>query len=130
MICVKQISLSEGTIESAWTPHPDEVYSGSTMIDANGVTINNGALTVKNKSGSTVLSGDSNGNLNLYAVGSKFKFTATGQRVTEMYSDASGNGDVFTIKVPFYNKDSGFRLCTDTGVNLIEACLLYTSVPS
>ena len=27
MICVKQISLSEGTIESAWTPHPDEVYS-------------------------------------------------------------------------------------------------------
>ena len=38
-----------------------------------------------------------------------------------MYSDASGNGDVFTIKVPFYNKDSGFRLCTDTGVNLIEA---------
>lgn len=121
MICVKQISLSEGTIESAWTPHPDEVYSGSTMIDANGVTINNGALTVKNKSGSTVLSGDSNGNLNLYAVGSKFKFTATGQRVTEMYSDASGNGDVFTIKVPFYNKDSGFRLCTDTGVNLIEA---------
>ena len=63
MICVKQISLSEGTIESAWTPHPDEVYSGSTIIDANGVTINNGALTVKNKSGSTVLSGDSNGNL-------------------------------------------------------------------
>lgn len=118
MICVKQISLSEGTIESAWTPHPDEVYSGSTMIDANGVTINNGALTLKNKAGVTVLSGDSNGNLNLYAVGSKFKFTATGTRTIDMWADT---GDVFTIKVPFYNENSGFRLCTDTGVDLITA---------
>ena len=64
-ICVKQISLSEGIVESPWTPHPDEVYSGSTIIDASGVTVNNGALTVKNKSGTTVLSGDSNGNLNI-----------------------------------------------------------------
>lgn len=115
------IRMYEGSAIQSWTPHHSEVYNGSTVIDANGVTINNGALTIKNKAGTTVLSGDSNGNLNLYAVGSKFKFTATGQRVTEMYSDASGNGDVFTIKVPFYNKDSGFRLCTDTGVNLIEA---------
>lgn len=62
---VTELSLSESSTESKWTPHPDEVYNGSTVIDANGVTINNGALTVKNKAGSTVLSGDSNGNLTM-----------------------------------------------------------------
>lgn len=58
------IILNEGE-EQPWSPHPSEIYDGSTIIDANGVTINNGALTVKNKAGDTVLQGDSNGNLNL-----------------------------------------------------------------
>lgn len=62
---VTELSLSESAVESKWTPHPDEVYSGSTVIDASGVTINNGALTIKNNSGVTVLSGDSNGNLDI-----------------------------------------------------------------
>lgn len=60
---VTELSLSESSVESKWTPHPSEIYEGSTIIDATGVTVNNGALRVKNKSGSTVLSGDSNGNL-------------------------------------------------------------------
>ena len=64
-ITVKQISLSEGTVEQPWSPHPDEVYSGSTVIDASGVTVNNGALRVKNNAGTTVLEGDSSGNLTL-----------------------------------------------------------------
>ena len=58
------LMLNEGE-EQPWSPHPDEIYNGSTVIDASGVTINNGALTVKNKSGTTVLSGDSNGNLDI-----------------------------------------------------------------
>ena len=58
------IILSEGE-EKAWTPHPSETYDGSTVIDSTGVTINNGALTVKNNNGETVLQGDSNGNLSL-----------------------------------------------------------------
>ena len=57
------IRMYEGSAIQSWTPHHSEVYNGSTVIDANGVTINNGALTVKNKSGTTVLSGDFNGNL-------------------------------------------------------------------
>lgn len=56
--------LNEGE-EQPWSPHPDEIYNGSTVIDASGITINNGALTVKNNSGTTVLSGDSNGNLDI-----------------------------------------------------------------
>lgn len=58
-----EIMLSEGDIEQQWTPHPNEVYSGSTVIDATGVTVNNGALRVKNNAGTTVLEGDSSGNL-------------------------------------------------------------------
>ncbi|MGG7058702.1 hypothetical protein ACQPUZ_10430 [Clostridium tertium] len=57
------IMLQEGSIKSAYSPNPDEVYSGNTIIDANGVTIYNGALTVKNNAGQIVLQGDSNGDL-------------------------------------------------------------------
>ena len=64
-VWVTELSLSESSMESKWTPHPDEIYNGSTIIDGSGVTVNNGALTVKNKAGSTVLSGDSDGNLTI-----------------------------------------------------------------
>lgn len=60
-----ELSLSESSVESKWTPHPDEIYSGSTIIDATGLTVNDGAIKVKNKAGTTVLSGDSAGNLML-----------------------------------------------------------------
>ena len=60
-----QLMINEGDVKQPWSPHPDEVYNGSTIIDASGITINNGALTVKNNSGTTVLSGDSNGNLDI-----------------------------------------------------------------
>lgn len=63
MVAVRQLSLTEGKVETAWTQHPSEIYEGSTIIDGSGVTINNGALKVKNNSGQTVLSGDSEGNL-------------------------------------------------------------------
>lgn len=58
------LMLNEGE-EQPWSPHPSEVYDGSTVIDASGVTVKNGALKVQNKAGQTVLSGDSTGNLNL-----------------------------------------------------------------
>lgn len=60
-----EICLVEGDIQLDWSPHPNEVYSGSTIIDASGVTVNNGALRVKNNAGTTVLEGDSNGNLTM-----------------------------------------------------------------
>ena len=62
--------LCEGDV-AVWSPHPSELIDGSTQIDANGVTIYNGAIDVRNKAGASVLKGDSNGNLmvrgNLYA---------------------------------------------------------------
>lgn len=65
------ISMTEGSIKDLnnkviapeWTPHPSEIYEGSTVIDSSGITVNNGALTVKNNAGQTVMCGDSNGNL-------------------------------------------------------------------
>lgn len=44
---------------------PNEVINGSTIIDGTGVTINNGAIKIKNNAGAIVLQGDSNGNLSM-----------------------------------------------------------------
>lgn len=57
--------LTEGEVSSLWIPHHGELIDGSTQIDGNGVTILNGAITIKNKAGQTVLKGDVDGNLSL-----------------------------------------------------------------
>lgn len=55
---------------ASYTSRQNEIMSGNTIIDANGVTVTNGALTVKNKAGGTVLKGDTDGNLALGGSGS------------------------------------------------------------
>lgn len=55
--------VAEGGMPTPYTSHAEEIYSGNTIIDAGGVTINNGALKVKNNAGTEVISADSNGNL-------------------------------------------------------------------
>lgn len=60
---ITAVSVTEGSERLAWTPHPNEIYSGNTTIDATGVKIYNGALTVLNNNGQVMLQGDSNGNL-------------------------------------------------------------------
>lgn len=57
------VMLVEGETAKQWSPHPSEIYSGSTTIDATGVTVNNGALTVKNKSGKEVIKATTTGDL-------------------------------------------------------------------
>ena len=67
---IQKPCLCEGDV-AVWSPHPSELIDGSTQIDANGVTIYNGAIDIRNNTGASVLKGDSNGNLmvrgNLYA---------------------------------------------------------------
>lgn len=65
IVAVRQLSLTEGKVETAWTPHPSEIYEGLTVIDASGVTVNNGALRVKDGNGNIMLEGDSTGSLYL-----------------------------------------------------------------
>lgn len=59
--------LCEGNV-AVWSPHPSEIIDGSTQIDENGVTIYNGAIDIRNNSGTSVLKGDSNGNLEMSGI--------------------------------------------------------------
>ncbi|MEW8993119.1 hypothetical protein [Clostridium sp.] len=68
---LSHICINDGPVALPWSPNATEIYSGNTVIDAKGVTIYNGAIDVRNNAGTSVLKGDSNGNLmvrgNLYA---------------------------------------------------------------
>ena len=64
-IWLHDVCVVEGDTPAPFTPHPSEIYEGSTIIDGSGITVNNGALRVKNSRGTTVLEGDSNGDLTL-----------------------------------------------------------------
>lgn len=122
------VMLQEGSVKSAYSPHPNEIYTSSTTVDASGVTIKNGAIQIQNKAGTTVLYGDSNGNLKLSIFNSVFEMSATGDRKTQMTCDVK---DKFHIKVPFQNSGAGFKLETDTGKTFIEATAGndYLSIP-
>ncbi len=68
---LSHICINDGPVALPWSPNATEIYQGSTQIDANGVTIYNGAIDVRNRAGASVLKGDANGDLmvrgNLYA---------------------------------------------------------------
>lgn len=71
-LLVTDVLINVGTVAMAWIPNSNEIQDGNTIINANGVTITNGALTVKNKDNQTVITADENGNLlikNLLTVG-------------------------------------------------------------
>ena len=72
-----QIMVNEGEVKQPWSPHPSEIYEGSTVIDASGVTIKNGALKVENNAGTTVLQGNTSGTLYLKDGGIVVAGTAT-----------------------------------------------------
>ncbi|WP_373205974.1 phage tail protein [Clostridium tertium] len=55
--------VGEGYPVNNWIPNDNEIEDGNTTIDATGVKIYNGALTVLNNNGQVMLQGDSNGNL-------------------------------------------------------------------
>ncbi|WP_066895652.1 carbohydrate binding domain-containing protein [Clostridium nigeriense] len=65
VIYYDNIKLEKGTFATDWTSGENEIYSGNTIIDANGVTIKNGALTIKNKANANVLTSDTNGDLTI-----------------------------------------------------------------
>ena len=106
-----EISLTESKVETAWTPHPSEIYEGSTVIDASGVTVNNGALRVNNKAGQTVLSGDSNGNL-IYK--GKMRQEASNGNYAELYPLEINNGHI-SYQMWLGSAQSDFRIKWDGG---------------
>lgn len=63
VLYVNNVAIYEGTMELPYSPHPEEIYEGETKIDANGVTVTNGAFTLYDKNGNKVFYADDNGNL-------------------------------------------------------------------
>lgn len=113
---VTDVMINEGEIALPWSPHPDEIYNGNTVIDGSGVTINNGALRVKNKAGQTTIEADSAGNLKMNIYGSKFRIAGTGGRGTNMWTDYY---DKFILEVPYYQEGSGIWIKRDTGATIM-----------
>lgn len=62
------VTVVEGSYPNPWIPNKEEVVNGSTVINADGVTIYNGALTIKNNAGTDVIKSDSDGNLTMRGV--------------------------------------------------------------
>lgn len=100
-ICVaRQISLREGKVEMPWTPHPSEIYEGSTVIDASGVTVKNGAIKVQNKNGENVMTSDTNGNLILSGGNMKIQNQRGGLTdIAQFFGGAIGPGLTLTSYV-------------------------------
>lgn len=119
--------IVEGEVALPYSPHPNEIYTGSTVIDASGVTINNGAIKVKNNAGTTVLEGDSAGNLTLNGTirsesssgryvslnsgGVTFKDSRKSEEVLRMATSYHTNRDIngVTVALPQYGDFLGFK---------------------
>ena len=94
-----------------------EIKAKNTTIGEDGLTVNNGAITIKNNKGQDVLKGDAEGNLNLNIWGSKLTVSATGSRKAEMYCDYY---DKFIINVPYTQENGGLWIKRDTGSTILS----------
>lgn len=102
LIKINKPCLAEGEV-SVWSPNPFEIKDGSTMIDASGVTIKNGALRVQNNAGQTVLSGDSNGNLNLTSIGNGLSTDISSGRLTLNNTSTGAHMDLEGTTIKLYD---------------------------
>jgi hypothetical protein len=78
--------LCEGDI-AVWSPHPGELIDGYTQIDGNGVTIYDGALTVKNRLGQDVLVATVAGNLNMIGMITTYNNDMTKRQIELIRND-------------------------------------------
>lgn len=111
------VVVKEGTPTTNWTGNANEIREGSTIIDASGITVFNGGLTLKNNKSQDVLKGDSNGNLTLNVYDSKLTISATGDRKAQMWCDYY---DKFILQVPYTRVDGGLWIKRDTGATILS----------
>ena len=112
---ISHICINEGAIALPWAPNASEIHDGSTQIDANGVTIFNGAIDIRNRAGTSVLKGDSNGNLmvrgNLYAdPANPILHLFGGCSIDATANNEQGVGSAVRLK---WNENSYIRIATD-----------------
>ena len=73
------------TISSAINSGTSSITTTQFVMDKTGLTIKNGALTIKNKAGTNVLTGDTNGNLTITG---NFTTTSSGKKAIELISQS------------------------------------------
>lgn len=110
-------------VKSVIQQNPDSVRIGFNGITNNvvmastGITINNGALVLKNRAGQNVLSADAQGNLLMNCWGTVFHMSATGARGHDMSCDVN---DCLNWTIDDTNIGSGIKISTNGGKTLFE----------
>lgn len=103
------------TISSAITGGTSSISTTQFVMDKNGLTIKNGALTIKNKAGTTVLNSDTNGNL-IFTGTAK---SQSGARWVGLdsggitFQDSQKNEQMLRIAISYFNENRDIN-----GVNL------------
>ncbi len=105
MVYYSAVMIEKGLIATEWSPNPNEVHDGVTTIDRDGVTVRNGGLTIKNNAGTTVFSGDTEGNLTL-AGNITSGATITGGALRSL------NGDMY------FNMNNGYMVLYNNGTRV------------
>ena len=105
MVYYSAVMVEKGLIATEWSPNPNEIHDGLTTIDRDGVTVRNGGLTIKNNAGTTVFSGDSDGNLTL-AGNITSGATITGGALRSL------NGDMY------FNMNNGYMVLYNDGTRV------------
>ena len=105
MVYYSAVMVEKGLIATEWSPNPNEIHDGLTTIDRDGVTVRNGGLTIKNNAGTTVFSGDSDGNLTL-AGNITSGATITGGALRSL------NGDMY------FNMNNGYMVLYNNGTRV------------
>ncbi|WP_286904495.1 hypothetical protein [Clostridium sp. UBA1652] len=94
-LAIDNVKIEEGDNATAYSPNPNEASNISVDVSDAGLTVRNGAISILNKAGTQVLSGDTSGNL-----------TIRGDFTT--YDDSTGNMAMRLSKrtMYFYDYDS------------------------
>ncbi|MGL5151806.1 MAG: hypothetical protein ACRC7N_14665, partial [Clostridium sp.] len=105
---VARVMCNEGEVALPYAAHSSEVYEANTVIDRNGLTVSNGAITVKNKAGQDMIKGDSDGNLmvmgKLYSDPNNPKLTLFNQcQIDATHNNGQGRGDKLRVKWDDYH---------------------------
>lgn len=112
--------------KSDWNATFDAGYKkGNTNISADGITVTNGAFTLKNKKNQSVFSANSDGDVSMGLWNSKFTLSATGDRKAEMWCDYY---DKFILQVPYTRVDGGLWIKRDTGATILSDLVKAESI--
>lgn len=115
-VYVTDIQLEEGENATAWKPDPNEIKTTDVIIDTNGLTVSNGAITVKNNNNTVTIDGQYNMH-KIVATGTVY-FSGTDHNVINVYELEHGllddNGNPYMPCYRVFQKQYGQTVATET----------------